>query len=153
ALQPIAEIHAAGRVRADGVALDEGVVRAARQDYALKAAGGDDVTRPGVRAADDVVGRAFDEDALKVVAHRNSAGNVDADQVSLHHVPVRAAEEGDAVAGVAGDDIAGAGLRPADRVLRGHEGCDAVESIAHVDCAGNVRADVVPLDRVIVGEG
>ena len=107
----------------------------------------------GGRPADRVVARRRQGDPVAAVAQRHGAGDVGADEVPLDQVvaeDLRA--EGDAVAVVGRDDVAGAGGRPADRVVArvGHVDPGAV--VAQRLGAGDVGADEVPLDQV-VGRG
>ena len=91
----------------------------------------DDVASGGMATADEVGrGRVLDHHAVRV-GHSERAGDVGADIVALDEV-IRRARVGDqdAVAGVAGDDVAGAGRRAAHDV--GDRPADQVHAVLAV---------------------
>src|SRR5262249_18357006 len=108
-------------VRADAVALDRvaGRARAADPDAVVGVAG-EGVGGPRLGPAHGVAaGPALDHHAL-AVGQGGTAGGVGADAVALDPVGGRAAVgDRDAVVGVAGDGIAGAGGRAAHGVVAG----------------------------------
>src|SRR5262249_26237592 len=79
---------------------------------------------------------------------------VSADVVALDHVargrpgvPEEVGGVGDVNAvPVARDDVAGPGRRAADRVVAGADDLDAIKQVAQRGTAGDVGADVIPLD-------
>src|SRR5207248_738066 len=88
-------------------------------------------------------------DAGGGVAQLGRAGGVEADDVAFDDVVVRAgARDPDAVAVVAGDDVAPARAGASDGVARGTVDLHAVARVAHVERTGGVGADVVAGDRV-----
>src|SRR5262249_28838820 len=136
-----------GGVGADVVALHDVADRPVPLDVDATETARETVARndvPGRRrgAADRVVGGPIvQHDALVAVADGKGAGEVGADQVALHHVAGGACDI-DADAGVAGDDVAGAGCRAADGVVaRPRVDADAVLAVGHVDGAVDVGAD------------
>src|SRR5207248_9416748 len=115
-------------------------------------------------AADQVVEGVVDLDALEGVAHGGGAGDVGADVIALHLIVERAGDpevaDEDAVAAVAGDQVAGAGELPArvgarrtaDEVVVGAvEDRHAREAVAQGGGAGGVGADEVALHHVAGG--
>ena len=84
----------------------------------LAAVARDDVARARGRAADRILAPGVDGNPIDRVAERNSAGGIGADVISDDQVLVRLSIQVHAVEGILGDDIAGAGRRPADRVAR-----------------------------------
>src|SRR5262245_20940052 len=99
--------HGAGGVGADEVAGDHVVIGAGSgEEHAGEGVGRDDVAGPGDRAADRVVvGPAVDAHTLLGVAE-GRPGGVDAEAVALDAVVGAARVDTDAVAVVAGDDVA-----------------------------------------------
>ena len=115
---------------------------------------GDDVAGARGGPAHRVVARAaVDQHAVLAVGQGLGAGDVGADIVPLNQV-VRGARVGDqdTVAGVAGDHVEGTGCRAAQRVEgRTAEEVHAVLAVGHDPGAGDVGADIVPLDHVVLG--
>src|SRR5262249_51645197 len=142
----VAELGRAVGAHADVVAEDGGPgggeMAVGADDDAAGPGGG--VTAVG---ADDVVDHVRvlspdDGDAGAPVADRDLAGDVGADVVALNHV-VAAAADSDAVVGIAGDDVAQVGGRPADGV--GVAVDDDAGALLRIGLpgAGLVRADQV----------
>src|SRR5262249_19705420 len=96
-------------------------------------------------------GRArLDEHPGVVVAQGRGAAYVGADVVAQDQVTRGAGpEEVHAVAGVAGDDVAGRGSGAADRVAGGAVNGHADEAVAQGGGAGVVGADEVAGDQVV----
>src|SRR5207244_4304146 len=117
--------HVGGRIRA-------GDENAAEVEIAGGVVAADDVPRRGRAAADGVAGRAvFDLHAVRAVAQSDGAGVVSADVVAEDGIPRRAdVSDVNAVARVAGDDVAGRRRRAADGVVRGAAGDDYTVSPA-----------------------
>jgi hypothetical protein len=107
---------------------------------------GDAVALGRRRAADQV--RAFDHHARELVAEVELARHVSPDVVALHDVPRRRVvdlsetDNGDAVAAVGRNNVARAGGRAADDVVRPEDG-DARRCVAERGRAGGRRADEV----------
>src|SRR5262249_58922974 len=117
----VAEAFGACGVSADPIALHQVVRRPrVRDEDAVRTVPGDDVTSASSRPADRVQRGSSDDQYPEAVAECGGAGGVEADEVALDQVArrPRAADE-DAVRTVAGDDFAGVGGCPADRVRRG----------------------------------
>src|SRR5262249_41466166 len=110
---------------------------------------GDDVAGPGSRPAHDVVaGPALDHHAVSV-GQGGGAGGVGADAVALHHVAGRTlAGDPDAAVGVAGDDVAGAGGRPAHGVAASPDIDHHAILVGQGVGAGGLGADAVALHHV-----
>ena len=128
-------------VRADLVALNQ----AADHLDAGQAVARDQVAGAGLGPANQIAAR-LGPHAVAQVAHGDQARRVGADEVALDDDP-RAVLVVDAVTGVAGDHIAGAGSGPADRVLRIEE-VDPIPRVSERGRAVGADADVVALDRV-----
>src|SRR5262249_38836670 len=80
-------------------------------------------------------------------------GDVGADEVALHAVLEPHAGKVDAAVLVAGDEVAGPGLRPAHEVVAGFQGTEEdldADAVAQRPGAGHGGADVVALHDVVV---
>lgn len=111
----------------------------------------DEVTDRRGAPADRVVGgAAADGDPVAAVGDGDCAGGIGADEVAGDQVAGRPrADDVDAVAGVARDDVLRPRRRTADRVRLGTRvDEDADIGVAHRDRAGLVRADEVPRHEV-----
>jgi hypothetical protein len=100
-------------------------------------------------AADGHAGGAADPDAAEAVAQREGAARVGADVVALDQGAGHVVGDLDAVAVVAGDDVALGRRDPADTVVAAAEYVHAVGRVAPVQGAGGVGADVVADDDVV----
>src|SRR5262249_19130801 len=91
----------------------------------------------------------FNAYAVARIGQGRGPGGIRADEVSRDNVSRRAGV-GDvhAIVGVAGDDVGGAGRRPADRVVVG--ALTDVDAIDIAACRGPCRvgADVIALDKI-----
>ncbi len=110
---------------------------------------GDDVALARLRASYSVTLRGVNKHAVAPVSDGNGAAGVRADVVAPNLVD-RGPGTGDvnAVAVVAGDDVARPGRRPADRVAGRAVDVHAVAGVAQVGGAGDVGADVVALEEI-----
>src|SRR5207247_1279405 len=128
---------------ADEVALHQAIV-AAYQD-AVAGIAGDDVARPGGCAPDGVGERvakgALDCHAIAPVADGLHSGGIRADEVALNQVVLTG--DRNAIAGIAGDDVAGPGLLPADRIAPGRN--EDPHPVGDGFGAGRINANEVPL--------
>src|SRR5262249_29715318 len=132
---PVGDRRAAGVVGADVIAPDQGAGGAVEERDAAGAVAGDQVARPGGRAADHVADR-LDADAVAAVGDGGGAVLVGADEVAAD-AGVAGAEQEHAVVGVAGDDVAPGRGRAAD--ARGR--------------AADHHVQARHLDPVVVGQG
>src|SRR5207244_71427 len=107
----------------------------------------------GRRSADQIIiAGVLEEDAVLAVSQWASAVFLRADQVPLNDVIVSLSViEKDAIGVVAGDQVAGAQGRTAERVRRCVFEEYAVQGIAEILCPCDVSADVVALDHVAGG--
>ncbi len=109
----------------------------------------------GTHATDNVAGRIIwrifvDVDAIAAIADVQRAGVIRAYIVALHDIVV-AAVDLDAVAAVAGDDVARTDTRTADDVAAAAIDVDAFLVVAAVERAPGVGADVIAQDLVGTG--
>ena len=109
----------------------------------------DQVARRGDHPADGVVAGATRWRPALEVAKGLGPGSVGADVVALDQVVVRDVGDLDAVAVVAGNDVASPGRGAADRVVIRKADLDAVARVDNGLGAGGVGADVVALDQVV----
>ena len=114
---------------------------------------GDDVARVGGGAAYRIV-VTVNNDPARRVGQRLSAGDVGADNIALDEVAGAAgSEDNTGVASIAGDQIAGrctrSSCQAADEVIGGAIDVYACVRVRQGDCACNVCADEVALDRVV----
>src|SRR5262249_49901291 len=146
-------------VRADPIALDHVAsgerggsvkVHGVGQIDAVASVAGDKIAGTRCRTADRVVGGGDHEDAAEGVTFGECASDVGADVVALYE---HAGPDQDAAvaAAVAGDDVAGAGGRTADRVACAATKLNPLEEVAENGGAGGIEADDVPGDQVIDG--
>src|SRR5262249_10420949 len=137
AIARVSQGQGAGRVGADPVAFEEVEIGRGFEQHTLHVAG-DEV------AADQRVASGVGEPnaARTQVGDRRRAGGVGADVVVLDGVEVGVVE-GETGQGVAADDVAVGGRRPADRVARGIHHQHAAAFVAQARNAIDVGADVV----------
>ena len=147
----VRDVPRIGRVTADDIAGDHVVVRAGAGDVDAVLVARDDVPGPGDRAADEVLRRTARDPHAVRVRERCAARVRRADVVAEHCVAARSrAGDLDAGVGVAGDDVTGAGARPADDVVRSPGGdVDPVPAVRASRRAVRERADVVAPDQVL----
>ena len=110
----------AGLVRADEIALHRIVIRggAANGDAVLLVVSNHVGGREG-QAADGIRRRVKDGDAVAVAGRCVGAGDVGAYEVALNQIEAGAATTNDhASTAVAGDDVAGTGIRAANNIPR-----------------------------------
>ena len=119
---------------------------------------GDDVARPDI--PNPVVVRVLDKHAIFVVAQGVGARDISADEVAQHLVVIRTVLDRNAVAPVAGDNVAGAGhpddgRRPADDVIARApmEDAHAIAVISQGVRTGDIGANEVALHQVLTCPG
>src|SRR5205085_8565603 len=137
-------------IQADVVTFDEIIVCADVAEDAGAVVTGDDVALAGRCAADAVTARALEVDAIKCVAEIGCAGYVRAEIVADDDVVGGCADDEDADAAVAGDDVAGGSCRPADGVVVRVADGDAVDRVGQGGRAGGVCADEATGDDIPV---
>src|SRR5581483_4072243 len=139
-------------IRADEISFDR-IVRADADRHSRLRVTGNDVARRRRRASDGVVIRVvIDRDAVDSIGDGDGASHIRADEVTLHLIVMRVdAVEVYSICSkwvviVSRDDVARAGLCPADGVARSVD--ENSVTAAEPDCAGGVCADEVALDQV-----
>ena len=138
------------RVGADVVPLDVVAVGIVGE-HSLQGVAADDVAFPGGGAPDVVGVGAVEEVDAAVVGQARGPGRVGADVVAPEVVVQRGVDE-DALGGVAADDVAVPGGGAPDGVAVGAVGQgQPADAVAHRADAGDVGADVVALQEVVVG--
>src|SRR5262249_43686305 len=134
-------------VGADVVALDRRVKDGVVQEKADEPIPRNDVAGRSGSAADLVVEGYAAHGNTRPVANGSGAGRVRPDQVALEKVV--AALQVEAIIGVAGDEVAGAGRRPADHGVRGGE--YDPRKVAQRRTPGRVGPDDIALHHVADG--
>src|SRR5262249_50321219 len=137
----VSDCLGASGVQADAAALHQVGGRLAVNEHAVIVAG-DDVAGAGRRAADRVVCTSPCDVDANAIGDSRAAGRVQADVVALHAVARAVGADYHSVI-VAGNDVASAGHRAADGVVRALGDTHAV-LVSDGRGAGGVQADRLP---------
>src|SRR5665213_12733 len=146
------QINSKSRVVEDGVRVNSNLL--ALVDIHTGSVVGDDVAVARSQAANQIAGRirglTGNPNSIGYVPNRRHAIRADADLITLHNIagPV-ASVDADAHAPVTGDDVAVAGIGPADQIVVAIDANSVVE-IAQRRQAGDIGANVVALDYIVV---
>ena len=107
----------------------------------------DHIGRPGDLTSDQVEGGPGQQDTVEAIAQRLTPGNIHPNKVALNHVVARQATfHRHAALGIAGDDVAGGGVRAADDVSWNAADANPGKRIAEASGSAHVRADEIALD-------
>ena len=138
-----------GDVGANEVALDHvGRAVAAGEIDAVVGVAGDDVACPRQCSTNRVARRTVHRHAHDAVAQRIGPRGIHTDEVALDHVGRAVGAEQHSRAKITGDDIARSADRAADLIAVGCGEHQTREPVAAGQAAGDVRAEIVALDRV-----
>ncbi len=142
-------------VDAEPVAFDDGACGAGIRDLDTEGVAGDEVPFSGIRTADHGTRGAVDLNSA-VVTERRQAGHVQPDHVSEDAIAGGAGTADrnarhvrDRAGGIAGDEVALAGVDPSDQVV-GARDVDAPVRIRHGGGPGRIGPDPIALHGVLV---